>query len=132
MSSFKSPGTARRFFCRQRIFSLDPRRPSVNIENMKKLLTLALASVALISCDATVPFGIIYSNTACPVSAAGGSATRTGQSHAVSYLQLVAIGDCSIEKAKANGGITTISSVDVKRENILGIVTRYVTIVRGN
>ena len=50
----------------------------------------------------------------------------------MSYLGLIAVGDCSIEKAKANGGISTISSVDIKRENILGIVTKYVTVVKGN
>lgn len=99
---------------------------------MKKLLICGLAALALVSCDSAAPIGVLYSNTACPVAAAGGAATRTGHSHAVSYCHLVAIGDCSIERAKANGGITTISSVDVKRENILGIVTRYVTVVKGN
>lgn len=99
---------------------------------MKTYLLCGLAALSLVSCDSAAPIGMIYSNTACPVAAAGGSATRTGQSHAVSYCHLIAIGDCSIERAKANGGITTISSVDVKRENILGIVTRYVTVVKGN
>lgn len=99
---------------------------------MKKLLLSAVAALALVSCDSAAPMGIIYSNTACPVAASSGSAVRTGQSYAVSYCHLVAIGDCSIERAKQNGGITNISSVDVKRENILGIITRYVTVVKGN
>lgn len=99
---------------------------------MKKHLAFAVAALALASCDSAAPVGAIYANTSCPVAAAGGAATRTGQSHAVSYCHLIAIGDCSIERAKANGGITTISSVDIKRENILGVVTKYVTIVKGN
>lgn len=99
---------------------------------MKRFIALTIAALALVSCDSAAPMGLFYANTACPVAAAGGAATRTGQSHAVSYCHLVAIGDCSIDRAKANGGITTISSVDVKRENILGIVTRYVTVVKGN
>lgn len=99
---------------------------------MKKLLLSAVAALALVSCDSAAPMGIIYANTACPVAASSGAAVRTGQSHAVSYCHLIAIGDCSIEQAKKNGGITNISSVDVKRENILGVVTRYVTVVKGN
>lgn len=99
---------------------------------MKKLLLFAVASLAFVSCDSAAPVGAIYANTACPVAASSGSAVRTGQSHAVSYCHLIAIGDCSIERAQQNGGITHIASVDMKRENILGIITRYVTVVRGN
>lgn len=99
---------------------------------MKKLLILAVSALALASCDSPMPVGAIYSNTSTPVAAAGGASTRTGHAHAVSYCHLVAIGDCSIERAKANGGITNVTSVDVKRENILGVVTKYVTTVKGN
>jgi hypothetical protein len=41
-------------------------------------------------------------------------------------------GDASIEAAKKNGGITTVSSVDTKVKSILGIYTTYTTTVRGN
>ncbi|MGN0865345.1 MAG: TRL-like family protein [Akkermansia sp.] len=99
---------------------------------MKNILALSALALALVSCDSARPMGALYSNTACPVSAGAGSGARTGTAQAVSYLGLIAVGDCSIEKAKANGGISTISSVDIKRENILGIVTKYVTVVKGN
>jgi hypothetical protein len=48
------------------------------------------------------------------------------------YLGLWAEGDASIDTAKKNGGITTVSSVDAKVDSILGIVTTYTTTVRGN
>lgn len=99
---------------------------------MKKYIAFAVAALALASCDSAAPVGAVYANTSCPVGAAGGTATRMGQSHAVSYCHLIAIGDCSVERAQANGGITHIASVDIKRENILGIVTKYVTVVKGN
>ena len=46
------------------------------------------------------------------------------------YLSLIHIS--SISAAKAQGGISTVSSVDVKRENILGVVSTYTTTVKGN
>jgi len=39
--------------------------------------------------------------------------------------------DASIQKAAQNGGITKISTVDIKHTSILGIVVSYETIVTG-
>jgi len=40
-----------------------------------------------------------------------------------------AIGDCSIEAAKKNGGITKVNNVDWDANNILGIYGSYKVIV---
>ncbi len=67
-----------------------------------------------------------------PVAVTSSSGSRTGVATATSYLGLVAVGDSSVSAAKAQGGISTVSSVDVKRENILGVISKYTTTVKGN
>ena len=98
-------------------------------------LVAALASATLLSsCGGlgTRPMGVVYAKVADPVAATNSSGARTGTATATSYFGVVALGDSSIEAAKANGGISTVSSVDVQRENILGIITKYTTVVKGN
>lgn len=115
----------------------DARLKTINLisNNMKKILILTSVSALLCSCGGGLserPMGIIYANTADPIAATSSSGSRTGVATATSYLGLVALGDASIAAAKAQGGISTVSSVDVKRENILGVVSKYTTTVKGN
>ncbi len=101
----------------------------------KKLLVLTSFSALLCSCGGGLterPIGLIYANVSDPVAVSASSGSRTGVATSTSYLGLVALGDSSIAAAKAQGGISTVSSVDVKRENILGIISKYTTTVKGN
>ena len=98
---------------------------------MKKLLILISSSALLCSCGGGLsdrPMGMLYANVSDPVAVTSSSGVAT----ATSYLGLVAVGDSSISAAKAQGGISTVSSVDVKRENILGVISKYTTTVKGN
>ncbi len=104
---------------------------------MKKIAFVAALAVAsvLTSCYGGMsdrPIGMLYAKVADPVVATTAGGSRTGTATATSYLGLVATGDSSIEAAKKNGGISTVSSVDVQRENILGIISTYTTTVKGN
>ena len=104
---------------------------------MIKSLTLAsvVAAAALMSgCAATPGAGAIYANQKSPITATtNAAATKTGVSDkCTSILGLIATGDCSIENAKKNGGITNVSSVDYDRTNILGLIHTGSTIVKGN
>ncbi len=56
---------------------------------------------------------------------------KTGEACARSYLGVVAVGDASIEKAKANGSITKVATVDHETTNILYFYGSYCTIVTG-
>jgi hypothetical protein len=58
--------------------------------------------------------------------------TKKGTAQAVSIFSLVAVGDASIDAAKANGGLKNIKYVDWKADNILGIYGTYTTIVYGD
>jgi hypothetical protein len=77
--------------------------------------------------------GNVYTGVKLPMVAAGsaGAATKTGETTCVSVLAVVATGDCSIEAAKKNGGITKVHSADWEVKNILGIYGTYKTIVSG-
>ena len=89
---------------------------------MKKLFVAAALATALTSCSLTLPAAA----TSNPVGKKVGTATATG------YLGVLFFGaDASIQKAAQNGGITKISTVDIKHKSILGIVVSYETIVTG-
>lgn len=57
--------------------------------------------------------------------------TKTGTSTCRSILGLIAQGDCSIETAAKNGGITKVATVDFKVNNILGLIASTEIIVTG-
>ena len=60
------------------------------------------------------------------------TATKEGKACGTSILGWVAQGDASIVAAKANGGITKVSSVDHYAKSILFIYGEWCTIVKGN
>lgn len=104
---------------------------------MKKLLGAVAAAAALFALTgcgvATIgngPTGLIYTETTIPVSG-NGSGTKTGTAECKSILSIVAIGDCSVETAAKNGGISQVQSVDAKVFNILGLYGTYTTVVKG-
>ncbi|MDC6483888.1 TRL-like family protein [Cyclobacteriaceae bacterium] len=74
------------------------------------------------SCALTMPINA----TSNPVGNKVGSAKATG------FLGILFFNaDASIQTAAKNGGITEISTVDVKTTNILNIILTYETIVTG-
>jgi len=92
---------------------------------MNKIRTIfALLAVALMmsSCALTLP----VTATSNPVGAKVGTAKATG------YLGLLFFdADASIRTAAKNGGITKISTVDIKNTSLLNIIVTYETIVTG-
>ncbi len=100
---------------------------------MKKVLTL-IALVALLSgCATQYPIGCILTDNTIPMMVGDDSvkADKVGTAMSVSYLGMIATGDCSLETACKNGGITKISHVDRKVKNILGFIGEYTTTVYG-
>lgn len=68
-----------------------------------------------------------------PVNATGNPVgSKVGTSKATGYLGVLFFNaDASIQTAAKNGGITKISTVDIKKTNVLGLVVTYETIVTG-
>lgn len=92
---------------------------------MRKVKTIfaLLAVVAMMSsCSLTLP----VTATSNPVGNKVGTATATG------FLGILFFNaDASIRTAAKNGGITKISTVDIKKGNVLNLIVTYETIVTG-
>lgn len=93
---------------------------------MKKFLKNAFIATLLVgfmsACSITMPVGA--------TSNAVGS--KTGKQKATVLLGILAFNqDASIMSAAKNGGISKISTVDMKMGNILGLIYTYETIVTG-
>ncbi len=103
---------------------------------MKRLTTLVALFVAgcfVTGCATTYPIGTIYTEVKLPVTATGESGgKKMGEAECISYLSMIATGDCSIEAAKKKGNITKVTSVDWSVKNILGVIGNYKVIVYGN
>ncbi|MEY2793071.1 MAG: hypothetical protein RJA76_1063 [Bacteroidota bacterium] len=93
-------------------------------QNMKKILLIAsiFSASILSSCTITKPVSAT-SNTV---------GSKKGESEGTCYFGVMCFNvDASIQKAAKNGGITKISTVDLKTSNMLGIVVTYTCIVTG-
>ena len=67
-----------------------------------------------------------------PVSSSGPvTGPKTGSATANVILGFSFGGDCSIEKAAADGGITKVATVKCKHTNVLGVYQSYKTTVSG-
>ena len=89
---------------------------------MKKLLAIFCAAAFLSSCSLTLPVNA----TSNPVGSKVGKAKATGYLGFLFFNQ-----DASIKKAAQNGGISKISTVDIKTTQILNLLVTYETIVTG-
>lgn len=100
---------------------------------LSKLAVLTMSSVLLAGCATVVPVGALYTDVQLPVSNATGSVSysKTGTSTSQSILGLVAWGDGSIRAAADNGKIVKINSIDYKADSVLGVYSKYTTIVYG-
>ena len=104
------------------------------MKTMIKMAALTATTLMVTGCAFNPTAGIIYSGTQVPVAATsvGAAQVITGESDTcTSVLGLVATGNCSVESAKANSGITNVSTVDYKVSTILGIVSSGTTVITG-
>ena len=97
------------------------------------MLFAAILVVFLTGCASTLPSGMIMTNLKLPIATtdATGSASKVGEASCTSILTMVAKGDCSIETAKKNGGITHVHHIDWQVDNLLGIWATYKVVVYG-
>jgi hypothetical protein len=99
------------------------------------LAGMAAAALSLAACQivASPMVGTIFNETKYGnIATEETAATKEGKACGTSILGWVAQGDASIVAAKANGGITKVSSVDHYAKNILGIYGEWCTIVKGS
>lgn len=96
------------------------------------LSILSLGMIYGCAAGAAPVTGYVFSDVAGPVVATTSTASsKTGTSSCQSILGWLALGDCSIDAAKKNGKITSVSSVDYKTRSILGLYAEVTTSVKG-
>lgn len=89
---------------------------------LKSILALLAVVAMMSSCALTLPVNA----TSNPVGNKVGTAKATG------YLGILFFdADASIRTAAKNGGITKISTVDIKQTSLLNFIVTYETIVTG-
>ena len=102
---------------------------------MKKIgIACALLAVGMLAgCASPFPTGVLYTELKLPVNVTGngGKVPKVGTAECKSVLGLVATGDCSVEAAMKQGGITKIHHVDWDAKNVLGIIGEYKVVVYG-
>ncbi len=92
------------------------------LKKIKSITALVAVVAMMASCALTLPVNA----TSNPVGSKVGTAKATG------YLGFLFLGqDASIQKAAKKGGISKISTVDIKMTNLLGLIVTYTTIVTG-
>jgi TRL-like protein family len=100
------------------------------------LVGITAAAFSLAACGGIVyspMMGTTYNETKYGNIATDETSTvKEGKACGQSILGWVATGDASIAAAKANGGITKVSSVDHTAKSILNIVGEWCTVVKGN
>lgn len=97
------------------------------------LRVFILLGFMVLSACAYGPTNALVSVPTTPVSAGSGKeATKQGEAVCWNILGIAAYGDCSIEKAKQNGSITEVVTVDQDNLGVLGLFYRTKIIVKGN
>jgi hypothetical protein len=91
-------------------------------KKMKVFFVLVAITAMMSSCALTLPVNA----TSNPVGEKVGTAKATGY-----FGVLFFDADASIRTAAKNGGITEISTVDIKQTSVLNIIVTYETIVTG-
>ncbi len=104
------------------------------------LVVVALACVLLTGCAGFVqarvvpPLGFVYTEYKAPLDIDYGNTpirTKKGIASTQNVLGIVAFGDASVKAAAEDGGITTVDHVDYEFFNILGVFSKFTTIVYG-
>ncbi len=98
------------------------------------VLATAIGVTSLLSgCATNYPMGGAYTDVTLPLQATNenGTSSKQGKSSCISYVAMVATGDCSIDAAKRDGGITEVHHMDWKAKSILGIIGHYELTVYG-
>ncbi len=92
------------------------------LRKLKAFALMLTATLFLASCSLTLP-------VAATSNAVG---SKVGTSKATGYLGILFFDqDASIRAAAKNGGITKISTVDIKSTSLLNIIVTYETVVTG-
>lgn len=99
---------------------------------MWKLVAVFGLCSFFVACAGRAPVqGALYTGVSAGLAVSAQAGPKMGEACAASILGLLAFGDASIDTARRNGGITSISIVDEKMTSILGLYASHCTVVHG-
>ena len=99
-----------------------------------KKLVFAIMAISLVGCASVQSpvAGALYLDAKGGVTTSGlPVGAMTGEACATSILGMVGLGDASIKTAAANGNISRVTVVDHTSWSILGLYSKYCTVVYG-
>jgi hypothetical protein len=92
------------------------------MRKVKSILAFLAVAVMMSSCALTLPVN----------ATSNAVGNKVGTAKATGYLGILFFNaDASIRTAAKNGGITKISTVDIKQTSLLNLIVTYETIVTG-
>ncbi len=91
------------------------------IRKIKQTAAICSALLVMSACSITAPLSATSNSIG----------NKIGTAKANTILGFTFGGDYSIQTAAKNGGITKVSTVDVKCKNVLGVFISHTTIVTG-
>ncbi|MCJ8277324.1 MAG: TRL-like family protein [Bdellovibrionales bacterium] len=102
-----------------------------------KLLFVALVAAQLTGCamvQTRAGSGALYTKVKdfTNVRYINTKTTKTGKACATNILGMILTGDMSLDKAKQDGNIRKVSTVDIEGSSILGLYSNVCLIARGN
>ena len=107
-----------------------------NLSLLLFVATLALsAGCAGFGAPVVPPTGLVYTSIRAPIDIDSDQTqlgTKRGESSSQSVLGIAAWGDASTRAAAENGGITTIRHADYEFYTVLGLYSKFTTIVHGD
>ena len=105
------------------------------MERFGSIALLSLLSTLALGCAivaSPVGNGAAYTQVRGPITTGAETGpTKSGKACAANYLGFVAIGDASIDAAKKNAGVSSISTVDHSSFGVLGFYSSFCTIITG-
>jgi hypothetical protein len=94
-----------------------------------------LAAAGCFQAPVVPPTGLIYSEYNAPLTTefdqTQASQLKTGQAYSTSILGLIAYGDCSLDAAAKDGGLSTIEYCDYSFFNVLGVYQKFTVVAHG-
>ncbi len=99
------------------------------------LSLLGIGCAGFLSAPVVPPLAFVYTGVEAPLDTElerTNLGSKRGQASVVNILGIVSTGDASAKAAAEDGGIQTIHHADYEFFNVLGVFSRYTTIVYGD
>ncbi|MBL8021137.1 MAG: TRL-like family protein [Leptospirales bacterium] len=101
---------------------------------IKRGLVVLCLSIGLltVNCVGFGPQGLLFSSTKIGVYGTEPGGTKTGRACAMSILNLIAIGDGSVQTSADEGGIKNVKNIDLEGFSVLGLFSQLCTVTHGD